>query len=37
VADPAFNGARTIELMNRAEQDKAILVLFPELGLGLLM
>ncbi len=34
VADPAFNGARTIELMNQAEQDKAILVLFPELGLS---
>jgi len=34
VADPAFNGARTTELMNRAEQDKAILVLFPELGLS---
>ena len=34
VADPAFNGARTIELMRQAEQDKAILVLFPELGLS---
>jgi NAD+ synthase (glutamine-hydrolysing) len=33
VADPAFNGARTIELMERAEADKAILALFPELGL----
>jgi len=33
VADPAFNGARTIELMERAEREKAILVLFPELGL----
>src|SRR3990170_1334310 len=33
VADPAFNGARTIELMERAERDKAVLVLFPELGL----
>ncbi|MGH7817836.1 MAG: NAD(+) synthase, partial [Candidatus Binatia bacterium] len=34
VADPAFNGTRTIELMNQAEQDKAVLVLFPELGLS---
>jgi NAD+ synthase (glutamine-hydrolysing) len=33
VADPAFNGARTIELMERAEREKAILALFPELGL----
>jgi NAD+ synthase (glutamine-hydrolysing) len=33
VADPAFNGARTIELMERAERAKAVLVLFPELGL----
>jgi NAD+ synthase (glutamine-hydrolysing) len=33
VADPAFNGARTIELMERAEREKAVLVLFPELGL----
>jgi NAD+ synthase (glutamine-hydrolysing) len=33
VADPGFNGARTIELMERAEREKAILVLFPELGL----
>jgi NAD+ synthase (glutamine-hydrolysing) len=34
VADPAFNGAQTIELMNQAEQHKAILALFPELGLS---
>jgi NAD+ synthase (glutamine-hydrolysing) len=34
VADPAFNGARTIELMEKAERDKAILMLFPELGLS---
>ena len=34
VADPAFNGSRTIELMEEAERDKAILVLFPELGLS---
>ncbi|HEY7714837.1 MAG TPA: NAD(+) synthase [Candidatus Binatia bacterium] len=33
VADPAFNGARTIDLMERAEREKAVLVLFPELGL----
>ena len=33
VSDPAFNGARTIELMERAEREKAVLVLFPELGL----
>jgi len=33
VADPAFNGARTIELMERAEREKAVLALFPELGL----
>jgi NAD+ synthase (glutamine-hydrolysing) len=33
VADPVFNGARTIELMERAEREKAVLVLFPELGL----
>ncbi|HEY5542610.1 MAG TPA: nitrilase-related carbon-nitrogen hydrolase, partial [Candidatus Binatia bacterium] len=33
VADPAFNGARTVELMERAEREKAVLVLFPELGL----
>jgi NAD+ synthase (glutamine-hydrolysing) len=34
VADPAFNGARTIELMAKAERDKAVLALFPELGLS---
>ncbi|HVO93313.1 MAG TPA: NAD(+) synthase, partial [Terriglobales bacterium] len=33
VADPAFNSAKTIDLMQRAEREKAILVLFPELGL----
>jgi NAD+ synthase (glutamine-hydrolysing) len=33
VADPAFNGARTIDLMEKAESEKAVLVLFPELGL----
>src|SRR5918999_945941 len=34
VADPAFNGSRTIELMEKAEHEKAILGLFPELGLS---
>jgi NAD+ synthase (glutamine-hydrolysing) len=33
VADPVFNGARTIELMEKAERVKAVLALFPELGL----
>ena len=33
VADPAFNGARTVELMEKAEREKAVLALFPELGL----
>jgi NAD+ synthase (glutamine-hydrolysing) len=34
VADPAFNAAKTIELMRRAAEEKAILALFPELGLS---
>src|SRR3990170_3829946 len=34
VADPAFNAARTLELMEKAEGEKAILALFPELGLS---
>jgi NAD+ synthase (glutamine-hydrolysing) len=34
VADPAFNVARTLELMEKAEAEKAILALFPELGLS---
>src|SRR2546427_399559 len=34
VADPAFHGARTIELMEKAEREKAIMALFPELGLS---
>ena len=34
VADPAFNAERTIELMEKAALEKAILVLFPELGLS---
>jgi NAD+ synthase (glutamine-hydrolysing) len=33
VADPDFNGERTIELMQKAEREKAVLTLFPELGL----
>jgi NAD+ synthase (glutamine-hydrolysing) len=33
VADPGFNGARTIQLMEQAEREKAVLALFPELGL----
>jgi NAD+ synthase (glutamine-hydrolysing) len=32
VADPAFNAEQTIALMNRAAERKAVLVLFPELG-----
>jgi NAD+ synthase (glutamine-hydrolysing) len=34
VADPAFNAQRTIELMERAAREKAVLALFPELGLS---
>ena len=34
VAEPAFNGARTIEVMEQAEREKAILALFPELGIS---
>ena len=34
VADAGFNAARTVELMEQAAQHKAILVLFPELGLS---
>jgi NAD+ synthase (glutamine-hydrolysing) len=33
VADPAFNGERMINLMRKAEDEKAVLALFPELGL----
>ena len=33
VADPMFNGARIVELMEWAEREKAVLALFPELGL----
>ncbi len=34
VADPSFNGSRTIELMEKAAAKQAVLVLFPELGLS---
>ncbi len=34
VADPAFNAARTIELMEKAVEGDAVLALFPELGLS---
>jgi NAD+ synthase (glutamine-hydrolysing) len=34
VADPPFNAARTIELMRRGAAERAILALFPELGLS---
>jgi NAD+ synthase (glutamine-hydrolysing) len=34
VADPEFNAAQTVNLMERADQEKAILILFPELGLS---
>ncbi|HKM98932.1 MAG TPA: NAD(+) synthase [Candidatus Binataceae bacterium] len=34
VADPAFNGAQTIALMKEAAERKALLALFPELGLS---
>ena len=33
VADPAFNAARTVALIEQAEAAKAVLVVFPELGL----
>ena len=33
VADPPFNGARTMALMEQAEREKAVLALLPELGL----
>jgi NAD+ synthase (glutamine-hydrolysing) len=34
VADPAFNAARTIELLRAAAGRKAVIALFPELGLS---
>ncbi len=34
VADPEFNASHTIELMERAADQRAVLVAFPELGLS---
>jgi NAD+ synthase (glutamine-hydrolysing) len=34
VGDPRFNGARTVELAQRADAEHAALVIFPELGLA---
>ncbi len=34
VADPAFNAARTVELLAEAAERRAVLALFPELGLS---
>ena len=34
VADPAFNAEQTIELMEQAADERAVVVLFPELGLS---
>ncbi len=34
VADPEFNAARTVELMERAADERAVVALFPELGLS---
>ena len=34
VADPGFNAAKTVALMEQAAAERAILVLFPELGLS---
>jgi NAD+ synthase (glutamine-hydrolysing) len=34
VAEPTFNAARTVELMEQAWREKAALILFPELGLS---
>jgi NAD+ synthase (glutamine-hydrolysing) len=34
VADPAFNAARTVELLGQAAERRAVLALFPELGLS---
>ena len=33
VADPAFNAARTIELIQQAEEARSLMAVFPELGL----
>src|SRR5579859_6903152 len=34
VADPAYNAQQTIELMERAVSERAVVALFPELGLS---
>jgi NAD+ synthase (glutamine-hydrolysing) len=34
VADPAFNAERTIEMMQKAAAERAVVVLFPELGIS---
>jgi NAD+ synthase (glutamine-hydrolysing) len=34
VADPAYNAARTVELLEEAAERRAVLALFPELGLS---
>jgi NAD+ synthase (glutamine-hydrolysing) len=34
VAEPTFNAARTVELMEQAWREQAVLILFPELGLS---
>src|SRR5258706_11405480 len=34
VGDPAHNGAATLELMRQAAREKALLAVFPELGLA---
>lgn len=34
VADPAFNAEQTIALLRQAAEQRAALVLFPELGLS---
>jgi NAD+ synthase (glutamine-hydrolysing) len=34
VADPAFNAARTVELLGQSAERRAVLALFPELGLS---
>jgi NAD+ synthase (glutamine-hydrolysing) len=34
VADPAYNGERTIELLREAAQRRAVVAVFPELGLS---
>jgi NAD+ synthase (glutamine-hydrolysing) len=34
VADPGYNGAQTLALMQRAAREKVVLAVFPELGLS---